>query len=193
MPRRLRPFEDGLYYHVIARGNNQSPIFAVDGGYRAFKQLLLNTKAKLPYQLHHYCLMPNHLHILIRPITGNQLPSIMHSLLLGYTRWYKTQQAFVGQLWQGRYRCLPITDERYMFECGRYIELNPVRAYIVSRPEDYVWSSYRHYALGQHDTVVDNDPYFDAFGSNDFNRQRNYREFINPNHHTEPGLNPVRS
>ncbi len=187
MPRRTRPFEDGSYYHVIARGNNQAPIFAIEGGYKAFRRLLLNCKDKVSFKLYHYCLMPNHLHMMIRPERGAELPKIMHTLLLGYTRWYKTQQLFTGQLWQGRYKCLPIEDESYMFECGRYIERNPVRAHIVSNPEDYPWSSYKHYATGQNDAVVDNDPYFESFGSNDFTRQKNYREFVR----IEPQMNRV--
>ncbi len=189
MPRTPRILEDGGYYHVIARGNNQEPVFTIEGGFRSFRRLLLLSKDRFPFKLYHYCLMPNHLHLLVSPAQGKDLSKIMQILLQGYTRWYKTQEPFIGQLWQARFKNLPITDETYLFECGRYIERNPVRAHMVSSPADYAWSSYRHYAFGQTDTVVDTDPYYEAFGSNPAARQRNYREFV----HIEPGTSLVHS
>ena len=102
----------------------------------------------------------------------------MQYLLFEYSRWYRKSNEYVGHLWQGRYKSELIGKESYFLECGRYIERNPVRAKIVTRLEDYWWSSYRHYALGENNILVDNDPYYDSLSSGGQDRQKLYRDFV---------------
>ena len=102
----------------------------------------------------------------------------MHSLLLNYSRWYRKKRLHVGYLWQGRYKSPLVDKESYFLECGRYIERNPVRAGLAARPENYVWSSYRHYSNGENDPLIDEDPYYGELGSNNLERQVRYCEFV---------------
>ena len=178
MPRKPRPMIDNGYYHVISRGNNQESIFLTADYYRSFKRSIHEAKVKFSWKLFHYCLMPNHFHLLVHIEKGHDLPKIMHSMLLNYSRWYKHQTGHIGYLWQGRFKSPVIDQDSYMLECGRYIERNPVRANIVKSPEQYPWSSYAHYAKSINDPLVDTDPYFDSFGFTLKEKQKNYRNFV---------------
>jgi len=178
MPRKPRFLVDGGYYHLIARGNNRLFIFSLSGAFEVFEKMLLESKRKYPWKLSHYCLMANHIHLLGQIQAGNDLPKLMQYLLFEYSRWYRKEANYTGHLWQGRYKSYWIEKESYFLECGRYIERNPLRAQIVKSAEDYSWSSYRHYALGEPDSLIDEDPYYEALGKVPEERQRNYREFL---------------
>ena len=178
MPRTVRQLTDQGYYHIISRGNNAMPLFAIVNGFAMFKSILLESKKKFDWTLHHYCLMPNHVHLLIRIEKGEYLPKLMHWILLGYSRWFHQKTAYTGYLWQGRYKSPLVAKESYRLECGRYIERNPVRANLVPVPQDYPWSSYRHYALGEKDPLIDEDPYYLDFGIDRLERQKKYIEFV---------------
>ena len=178
MPRKPRPLVDGGYYHLIARGNNRLFLFEIPEGFQTFKGLLKKSKEKHPWKLSHYCLMANHIHLLGQIEKGPELPKLMQLLLFEYSRWYRKKTGYVGHLWQGRYKSLWIIEESYFLECGRYIERNPLRAEIVQRTEDYPWSSYRHYALGEKDPLIDDDPYYAQLGPDPTTRQQRYQEFV---------------
>ncbi len=178
MPRKPRQLLDGGYYHLIARGNNRLFIFSKAGGYEYFKHLLAVSKDKFAWKLSHYCLMTNHIHLLGQMGNGKDLPKLMQYLLFEYSRWYHKDCDYVGHLWQGRYKSPLIERESYFLECGRYIERNAIRAGIVKFAEDYPWSSYRHYAYGQKDTLIDDDPYYVALGLDESIRQGFYRDFV---------------
>ena len=178
MPRKPRHCVDGGYYHLIARGNNRLFLFAVAGGFETFLQLLGASKQRYPWRLAHYCVMSHHLHLLGQLEQGAALPKLMQFLLFEYSRWYRKQTGYVGHVWQGRYKSPLVAQESYFLEAGRYIERNPVRARIVERPEDYPWSSYRYYALGAPNALIDEDPYYALLGSDAATRQQRYREFV---------------
>ena len=179
MPRKPRQLVDGGYYHLIARGNNRLYLFQqAKGGYDFFKALLAESKKKYQWKLSHYCLMGNHIHLLGWVEKGQELPRLMQFLLFEYSRWYRLKMKYVGHLWQGRYKSPRIEKESYFLECGRYIERNPLRAGIVEKAEDYLWSSYRYYAFGMSDELVDEDPYYLGIGADAKSRQEKYREFI---------------
>jgi len=178
MPRKPRPLVDGGYYHLIARGNNRLFLFEVPEGFETFRGLLKKSKQKYAWKLSHYCLMANHLHLLGQVGKGSELPRLMQFLLFEYSRWYRKKIGYVGHLWQGRYKSPQIEQESYFLECGRYIERNPLRAGVVQRTEDYPWSSYRHYALGEINPLIDEDPYYSQLGLDSATRQQRYREFV---------------
>ena len=159
-----RTLLDGGYYHVINRGNNGLNIFDASNSYQTFKFILYESKKRFGWKLFHYCLMPNHFHLLMQIEKGKDLPKIMQSALLRYSIWHKAAKNYVGQLWQNRYRSPIIDKDSYLLECGRYIERNPLRAGLVARAEDYLWSSYKHYSCGERDMLIDEDPCFLEFG-----------------------------
>jgi putative transposase len=181
MPRKPRQLLDNGFYHVIARGNNRLFLFGVEDGFERFKALLIGAKVKYPYKLFHYCLMTNHFHLLIQIEQAISLPKLMQSLLFEYSRWYRKHTGYVGHLWQGRYKSPIIDKESYLLECGRYIERNPLRAGIVTEAKDYRWSSYRYYALGEFNELVDEDPCYQNLGSDLVVRRQRYVEFISLN------------
>ena len=168
---------DQGYYHLIGRGNNRLSVFTIPGGYQTFKELLFEAKDEYPWKLSHYCLMPNHFHLLGQIHKGTDLPKLMQFLLHGYSRWYHKKADYVGHLWQGRYKSPLIEKESYFLECGRYIERNPVRADLVQKMEDHPWSSYRYYAFGEQNRLIDEDPYYAQLGSDPTERQHQYRDF----------------
>ena len=178
MPSPPRSLVDAGCYHVIARGNNRQPVFVCDEAFTYFLNQLRALKAKYPAKLYHYCLMMNHIHLLIQIDTGLHLPKLMQNLLRSHALWFQRRIPHTGHLWQARFKSPLIADESYFLEVGRYIERNPVRAGIVRLPEEYPWSSYRRYALGMPNDLVDTDPYYDRIGSTPYRRRIAYRSFV---------------
>ena len=127
MPRPLRPIADGLIYHVINRGNNCQPIFNGEGDYLAFLQSLADLKERKPFDLFGYCLMGNHIHLLLRPREGS-LSRIIQSLLISHTQRYHRYHHSSGHVWQGRFKSPVIQDDDHLLTVLRYIEANPLRA-----------------------------------------------------------------
>lgn len=180
MPRSYRILADSTYYHLIARGNNRLFLFSIPGGFLYFKKLLLNAQDRFSWKMMHYCLMTNHIHLLGRMEKGEELPRLMQYLLWGYAWWYKRETGYRGHLWEGRYKSFIIEDDRYFLECGRYIERNPVRAGIVPVADDYIWSSYRHYAYGERDILINEEnPYYASLGNSFRGRQKIYADLVN--------------
>ena len=154
MPRPLRPIEQGLIYHVINRGNNRQPVFLKKGDFEAFLKALAELKERKPFELYGYCLLNNHFHLLIRP-AETSISRIMQSLLVSHTQRYHKHHQSGGHVWQGRFKSPVVQSDEHLLTVLRYIEANPLRAKIVSRAEDYPWSSYRTHGLGEANELVD--------------------------------------
>ena len=178
MTRPPRHLLDGGCYHLIARGNNRQFLLTEAAAFRYFLDLLARAKARYPAKLYHYCLMSNHIHLLLEIEEGLQLPKFMQFVLQGYARWYGKQQRYSGHVWQGRYKSPRIERESYYLEAGRYIERNPLRAKLVTDLRDYPWSSYPTYAHGSANPLVAEDPYYTQLGSSPTERQVAYRDFV---------------
>jgi len=103
MPRPLRPIDDRLVYHVINRGNNCAPVFFDDEDYAAFLKAIGDLKRRRPFEFYGYCLMPNHVHLLIRPVE-TPISRIMQSLLVSHTQRYHRCHHSGGHVWQGRFK-----------------------------------------------------------------------------------------
>ena len=177
MARKARAEVEGGLYHVITRGNNRRQIFHSSADYEKFLSLLAVQKIKLPFFLYAYCLMSNHVHLLIER-QASEVGRIMHRLLTGYAQYYNRRYRRVGHLLQGRYKAILCQSDRYLSELVRYIHLNPVRARIVNKPEDYEYSSHRAY-LGLEPTgMVDVDPVLRHFGSKKIIASEQYRRFV---------------
>ena len=178
MSRRPRQLLDGGCYHLIARGNNRQFLLTDAEACRYFLDLLARAKARYPAKLYHYCLMSNHIHLLLEITAAEHLPKFMQLVLQGYARWYAKRQSYSGHVWQGRYKSPLIGQESYYLEAGRYIERNPLRAKLVRDLKDYPWSSYLYYGLGLATPLLDEDPYYAQLASTPAQRQSAYREFV---------------
>ena len=126
MPRPLRPIADGLIYHVINRGNGCQPVFFGEGDYLAFLQAIADVKERKPFDLFGYCLMSNHIHLLLRPKESN-VSRIVQSLLVSHTQRYHRCHKTGGHVWQGRFKSPVVQDGDHLLCVLRYIEANPVK------------------------------------------------------------------
>jgi putative transposase len=154
MPRPLRPIDDGLIYHVINRGNNRQDVFRKPADFQAFLAAFALLKERKSFRLYGYCLLSNHFHLLLQP-TGATISRIMQSLLVSHTQRYHRHHRSGGHVWQGRFKSPVIQNDEYLLSVLGYIEANPLRAGIVSRADEYLWSSYRAHGLGETNELLD--------------------------------------
>ena len=175
MARQPRFIKPGEPQHVILRGNNRDPVFYADEDYQFFKNKLVDAAKKQCCSIHAYVLMTNHVHLLMTPATGDGISKTMQILGRYYVQYFNHQYQRTGTLWEGRYKASLIDSENYLLLCMRYIELNPVRADMVSHPSEYPWSSYRCNAIGKSDQLVDFHPEYARLGRTDETRCAAYR------------------
>jgi len=169
---------DGGAYHVLMRGNNSQVIFHEPADYQRYLQQLLAYKREHALKVYHFALMPNHVHLILEVQVGQELSRAMLGLNLSYALSYRKRHEYNGHLWQGRFKSLLIDKDSYLLECGRYVELNPVRAGLVQKPETYPWTSYRVYAQGFDNPLVDQNPLYETLGATPTERQQQYKRFI---------------
>ena len=151
MSRPLRIEFAGALYHVTSRGDGREDIFLDDGDRDLFLKVLGEVSERFNWTAHAYCLMGNHYHLLLETPDGN-LSKGMRQLNGVYTQRFNRKHARVGHVFQGRYKAIIVQKQTYLLELVRYIVLNPVRARMVRRAEDWPWSSYRATA-GMADTL----------------------------------------
>ncbi|MBF8280736.1 MAG: transposase [Candidatus Magasanikbacteria bacterium] len=178
MPRRMRIFLSDAVYHVINRGNQRQPVFIDEADYYFYLLLLKAAKEKYGVKIFHYVLMPNHVHLLVQSSSADSISKMMQSVTVGHCRHFNAKYEKVGHAWQGRFRSIIIDSASYMLQCGRYIELNPVRARICASPKDYRWSSYHHYADSHRDSLVDDDFMLKIFGDSVDVQRAAYKKFV---------------
>jgi len=154
MPRSPRLEAENCFYHITSRGNNKNPTYTEKKDYKKFLEYLLKTKEKFNFYIYAYVLMTNHFHLLIQTRLAN-LSKIMHYLNTSYTVYYNRVHNKCGHLFQGRYKSLLVDTDNYFLKLTRYIHLNPVKAKIVEKPEDYKWSSYRDYLNKRDNQIID--------------------------------------
>ena len=163
MARKPRIEVEGGLYHLITRGVDRRDIFHSPEDHKKFLSLLAVQKEKLPFFLYAYCLMTNHVHLLIERMTDD-VGRIMHRVLTGYTQYYNRKYRRSGHLLQGRHKAILCQSDMYLAELVRYIHLNPVRAKMVRKVENYPYSSHRAYMGLEPAAPVDIDPLLRRFG-----------------------------
>jgi putative transposase len=144
MARPLRIEYPGAFYHVTSRGNERKDIFKSQRDREQFLSYLASAVVRYGAVVHTWCLMSNHYHLLLETPLGN-LSQIMRHLNGAYTTYFNVTRKRAGHLFQGRYKAILVEADAYALALSRYIHLNPVRAGMVVKPEDYPWSSYRSY------------------------------------------------
>ncbi|SFD40838.1 REP element-mobilizing transposase RayT [Bacillus sp. OV194] len=176
MPRKQRTWFPGAIYHITCRGNRKTPIFHEREDYLYYLYLLRKTNKRHPFNLHAYCLMPNHTHLLLET-TVSPPGEAMGYLNTQYAKYINRKYDQVGHVFQGRYGASLIDSMMYLIDVSRYIHQNPVAAKMVCNAEDYEWTSYRHYiSVGIDQGVkVKTDYILSQFPSP---KQDNYKSFI---------------
>ena len=144
MPRESRQKSPSGIYHVMMRGINREPIFHDDEDRRHFLSLIIHSRLPDAFDLYAYCLMVNHVHLLICE-RSDDISRTMKRINSRYVGWHNAKYDRIGPLFQGRFKSLNIMDDRYLLSVLRYIHLNPVKANLVEVPENYQWSSCRSF------------------------------------------------
>ncbi len=157
MPRIGRVVAAGFPHHIIQRGNNRENIFFEKNDRKQYMTLLKKYAEKWNSPVMAYCLMSNHVHLLIKPGSEESLFKMMQGLTLCYTQHINRTYGRTGRLWESRYHSCIVDQEKHLWAVARYIEQNPVRVGMVKRAEDYPYSSARAHVNGSEDAVLGED------------------------------------
>ncbi len=145
MPRKTRTLFGGFCYHIINRGNGHAQVFHGEADYREFVKLMAATGERLlprlAPRLLAYCLMPNHVHLVLWTREDGEVSRWMQWLMTAQVRRHHRRHGTDGHLWQGRFKAFPIQRDEHLLSVLRYVERNPLRAKLVDRAEDWPWSS----------------------------------------------------
>ena len=177
--RQLRTWFPGACYHLMERGIRRMSIFQDSCDYQVFLALLRRESEQKSCQLHAYCLMTNHFHLLIE--TGDiEIGHFMKALAGKYAMYYNHRHAFRGHVFEDRYKSCLVKEDDYFLQTSRYIHLNPVKARIAAHPEDYPWSSYKTILQMEDDRITTYEKTLRYFGTK---RAAGYRSFVEDSAH----------
>lgn len=175
LPRLTVP---DLPHHIIQRGNNRQAIVLDDADRETLLALIVEQARAHGVALHAWVLMDNHFHLLATPTTADGVPRMMQAIGRTYVRRFNNRHHRTGTLWEGRYKSTLVQTERYLLACMVYIELNPVRAGMVSDPRDHAWSSHRHHVGLRSDRHLMPHPAYWELGNTPFAREAAYAELV---------------
>jgi putative transposase len=153
MARLARIVIPGLPHHVTQRGNRREAIFFEDGDHEIYLDLLAEQTLKACVAVWAYCLMPNHVHLILKPARADDLGRAVGEAHRRYTNFINARGRWTGHLFQSRFASV-VLDDTHLIRAVRYVSLNPVRAGLVSRPEEWKWSSVRAHLSGVDDMLV---------------------------------------
>ena len=176
--RRRRLDLPGLTLHVTHRGVNRADVFFDDGDRHEYLLSLLEGLAAAESKLHGYVLMRNHVHLLATSIVAGGVSRLMQAVGRRYVRRVNLRLGRTGSLWEGRFKSFPVDSDRYLLNCLAYIELNPVRAGLVARPEQHPWSSVHHHLGLREEPWLEPHPVFESLGGGGEQRTAAWRAFL---------------
>jgi REP element-mobilizing transposase RayT len=165
MPYRSDAFAQGQYYHLYNRGAGKGRIFFNAGNYEHLLQLVKRYYKKYGVMVIAYCLMPNHYHFLLRQETDLLLSMFMQVLFNSYVQSLNIQQERTCVLFEGRFKYKRVENWEYLMMLCRYIHLNPVKAKLVTKPEDWAYSNYREWVGLRDSELIDKTFVQDHFSS----------------------------
>jgi REP element-mobilizing transposase RayT len=178
MARPLRIEYPGAFYHIIQRGNERRDIFISEQDRVKFYGYLSILHTRYNVDIHTYCLMRNHYHLIIETKDAN-LAKAMHSLNTSYTVYFNVKRKRSGHLFHGRYKAILVESDEYLHHLSRYIHLNPVRAGLVKDPLDYPYSSYRYFiSSNKSPDWLNIDSVLSFFNSRVNKAKSLYKEFV---------------
>ena len=178
MPRTKRIVPPDAALHICSRGNNQQCVFRCAEDKYFYWTLLRDLRKENNINIFHYCIMSNHAHLIVWLDIISNLSRFMKQLNLLYFNYYKRTYGYSGHMWQGRYKSNIIDTDSYLLQCGKYIELNPVRAGMVKLPQEYRFSSYGYYAFSLPDAVISDSPAYCGLSDLPQERAKQYIEFV---------------
>lgn len=178
MPRRSRLIVPDIPLHIIQRGNNRQDCFFDDDDYQFYLNCLQEYAHITQCSIHAYVLMVNHVHLLLTPHKQESAGQLMKRVGQRYVQTINRKYQRSGTLWEGRFRSSITQEENYLLNCQRYIELNPVRAGMVTSPGDYTWSSYQSNALGLENKLLRPHVIYRKLGMTEQKQQKNYRKLF---------------
>lgn len=182
MPRTARLIVPNYPHHIIQRGHNRQSVFAGEDDYRYYLENLAEWKERLGCKVYAFCLMTNHVHLVVDPCDhARNLALLMKRLAGRQTRFVNRLESRSGTLWEGRFRSSPIDSSAYLLACCRYVEMNPVVAGTCDHPEDYPWSSCSSKVIDRRFAWLDDDPLYLDLGATNQERRRRYLEFLHQN------------
>jgi putative transposase len=163
MARLARIVIPGVPYHVTQRGNRREPTFFEDADYKRYRTIIGDAAKRANCQIWAYCLMPNHVHLIAVPADEDGLRRTFADGHRRYTGIINARHQWTGHLWQGRFGAVAM-DEAHLMAAARYVALNPVRAGLVKRAEDWPWSSVRAHLAAEDDGLVTVAPLLERYG-----------------------------
>ena len=175
MARLPRILPVGVPVHIIQRGNNRQVCFVSAEDHEAYAGWLKEYSKKYKVDIHAWVMMTNHVHLLCTPRQVDAVSRMMQALGRRYVRYFNFEYQRSGTLWEGRFKSCLVQEERYLLEVYRYIELNPVRAEMVTEPGEYRWSSYQVNAWGKVSNLCTPHPEYLALSVVPLARHKNYR------------------
>jgi len=167
----------GYPYHIVQRGNNREVCFVESENYQYYIELWKDCSARYGIAIHAYCLMTYHIHFLVTPGEVDSIFRAMQEIGSRYGYYFNKTYKRSGTVWEGRHKSSLVQSERYLLACSRYIELNPVVAGMVEKPEQYKWSSYLVNAWGVQSNLIPHHEYL-RLGNDTDRRCRAYRELF---------------
>ena len=178
MPRKPRMYLADIPAHVVQRGNNRDACFFSDDDYLFYLDVLGQGLRRYKVKLHAYCLMTNHVHLLMTPENEEGISRVMQHIGRRYVQYINKTYRRSGTLWEGRHKASLVDADNYLLKCYRYIEMNPVAASMVITPEQYRWSSYQHHAWGKPNDIIRDHILYEGLGHVSDIKQHAYRELF---------------
>ena len=178
MARLPRVHLAGVPEHIIQPGNNRQVCFACEEDFAAYAHWLRQYSDAFGVHVHAWVFMTNHVHLLCTASDAKGISLMMQSLGRRYVRYFNGQYRRSGTLWEGRFKSCLVQEEHYILAGYRYIEMNPVRAGMVTSPSDYHWSSYASNALGKASALCHPHPSYLALAAKEAERQQAYRDLF---------------
>lgn len=179
MPRTARIVIPHYPHHVIQRGHNRQTVFAGEDDFRYYLDNLAEWKARLECKVYAFCLMTNHVHLVLAPGDDPEsLGRLMKRLAGRQTRFVNRVERRSGTLWEGRFKSSPVETDDYLLACCRYVEMNPVFAGMCADPEKYRWSSCSSKTVSKEYEWLDDDPLYLGLGGTEEARRQKYLAYL---------------
>jgi REP element-mobilizing transposase RayT len=191
MARALRIEYPGAVYHIVCRGNNRQNVFKDDRDRTRYLEKLVHYCELKEVRLLCYCLLSNHIHLLLETPEGN-LSKMMQPFQTSYTVYFNRRHSRSGHVFEQRYKAFLVDKDNYVLQVSRYIHRNPVEAKLVKRPQDYRWSSYGAYVAGRQVRGVTTAMVLEQLGSKRREQMRSYREYVESSPSQDEPPSPIK-